>query len=334
MEQGFGRGAEWEFEVVKVLGEGSFSKVVGARKRRKGSGKEGEMVAIKLIKKRMWQENERMKVSVVRELEVLKHIHHPSLISLSASFDTRHHNCLVLEYAEGGELLDFLLDHHKEMSAGLARRIFCELASVLGWMHSIFLVHRDIKLENVLLTARPFPLHEPLPDETLPPLPERFVKLTDFGLSRFIDPTNPMLQTRCGSEEYAAPELIMSKSYDGRQTDSWALGVVLYAILTGSLPFARRKGEGKKHLFRIAKGEFEWPSDPSSEGARLCSPEAKEVVNRLLVRDPSKRATVADLRFMDWMKGWGGPKRLTFRDAWMKRGSEEVDRAVRAEVPF
>ncbi len=149
---------------------------------------------------------------------------------------------------------------------------------------------------------------------------EPLVKLTDFGLSRFIDPSNPLLETRCGSEEYAAPELIIGKKYDGRKTDAWALGVVLYALITGSLPFMEdvsvgangaREGQGeerdpkqrKRHLLRIAKGDLRWPSpandacedqpDPAKCPAsmRLVTPMAKAMVGRLLRRDATKRAT-------------------------------------------
>ncbi|KAL1716728.1 kinase-like domain-containing protein, partial [Schizophyllum commune] len=97
-----------------------------------------------------------------------------------------------------------------------ARKIFSDLSKAVGWMHGVGLVHRDIKLESTF-SYRPL------------------VKLTDFGLSRFIDPDNPLLKTKCGSEAYAAPELVTSTTYtsggyDPRLTDSWACGVVLYAL--------------------------------------------------------------------------------------------------------
>ncbi|EJF62716.1 Pkinase-domain-containing protein, partial [Dichomitus squalens LYAD-421 SS1] len=101
------------------------------------------------------------------------------------------------------------------------RRIWGELCRAVAWMHSVCLVHRDIKLENILLTADPFA--HPLPAHSL-------IKLTDFGLSRFVDPAHPHLTTLCGSDSYAAPELVMGRPYDGRETDAWACGVVLYAL--------------------------------------------------------------------------------------------------------
>ncbi|KAF9484955.1 Pkinase-domain-containing protein, partial [Pholiota conissans] len=119
------------------------------------------------------------------------------------------------------------------------RRIWIELCKAVGWMHGVGLVHRDIKLENILLTAPVFssldPTSPPPTLASLPALPAPFIKLTDFGLSRFVEldahgDAEP-LSTRCGSEAYAAPELVTGGGvYDARKTDAWACGVVLYAL--------------------------------------------------------------------------------------------------------
>lgn len=216
---------------------------------------EGELVALKMMEREPCQQNERMRVSWVREVEVLKHIHHPSLIRFIKSFSTPKHHVLVLERVAGGELFDLLALYQLELAQRewLVRRLFAELANAVGWMHSINLVHRDIKLENIILTRHVFQGLQtgmstdgnggggggggtaPLTPSSLGPIP--LLKLTDFGLSRFIEPTQPLLETRCGSEEYASPELIIGKKYDGRKTDVWAMGVVLYALVCGSLPF-------------------------------------------------------------------------------------------------
>ncbi|KAJ3768110.1 kinase-like domain-containing protein, partial [Lentinula raphanica] len=106
------------------------------------------------------------------------------------------------------------------------RRIFAELCKAVGWLHGVGLVHRDIKLESNYA----FPASAKSP--SLPASSQPLVKLTDFGLSRFIDPAKPLLTTRCGSEAYAAPELVSESAggYDARETDAWACGVVLYAL--------------------------------------------------------------------------------------------------------
>ncbi|KAI0373201.1 kinase-like protein, partial [Pilatotrama ljubarskyi] len=309
------------------------------------SGQEdtGRLVAVKMTARSLCDANSRSRVSFVREVEVLRHIAHPSIVSYLHSFSTPTHHCLVLEHIAGGELLELVDDpqRHARLTEPLVRRIWGELCKAVAWMHSVGLVHRDIKLENILLTADPFA--QPLPASSL-------IKLTDFGLSRFVDPAQPLLTTLCGSESYAAPELVMGRAYDGRETDAWACGVVLYALATRRLPFdappadgqggqsgggipheqrarveadwevqRRKRGERRALLVRIAKGEYSWPepapaspreSGESAEasGEALARSEGiRRMVGRLLVRDPRKRARVAELWEDGWMRGEGAP---------------------------
>lgn len=175
-----------------------------------------------------------------------------------------------------------------------------------------------------MFTINPFDLANPSdPNGKIPvdALPTRLVKLTDFGLARFIDPASPRLETRCGSESFAAPEIIMGMPYDGRDTDAWAVGVILFALVTCELPFDRTPSEGnssafshrspayrspetdensrRKQLMRIARGAYQWPADKGSEGV-------KRVVAKLLVRDPARRSRI-DRTLWDelWMNGPG-----------------------------
>uniref|UniRef100_V5GFV6 Protein kinase n=2 Tax=Kalmanozyma brasiliensis (strain GHG001) TaxID=1365824 RepID=V5GFV6_KALBG len=292
-----------------------------------------EVVALKMLDREPCNNNERLKVSWVREVEVLKHISHPNLVRFITSFSTPSRHTLVLEQVAGGELFDALMSNFDLFAQRewLVRVIYTELANAIGWMHHINLVHRDIKLENILLTVDLFAAAgASLRPHHLPKGP--LIKLTDFGLSRFIDPSNPLLETRCGSEEYAAPELIIGKKYDGRKTDAWALGVVLYALVTGSLPFMEdvnvgvngaREGHGeerdpkqrKRHLLRIAKGDLRWPAAGNDACAdqpdasvcppnmRLVTPVAKAMVARLLRRDANKRATPWETWDEQWLLG-------------------------------
>ncbi|KAI0333174.1 kinase-like protein [Cubamyces sp. BRFM 1775] len=300
--------------------------------------KTGRLVAVKMTHRSICDANSRSRVSFVREVEVLRHISHPSIVSYLHSFSTPSHHCLVLEHVGGGELLDLIdkPESHACIDEPLVRRIWGELCKAVAWMHSVGLVHRDIKLENILLTTNP--LVRPLPSSSL-------IKLTDFGLSRFIDPAQPQLTTLCGSESYAAPELVMGRAYDGRETDAWACGVVLYALAMRRLPFdsvppngagieheqqmraeadwevqRRKKGERRALLVRIAKCEYSWPEpEPGSSsgsesvhggtrGAALAhSAGIRRMVSKLLVRDPSKRARLADLWEDEWMRGEGAP---------------------------
>jgi serine/threonine protein kinase len=187
----------------------------------------------------------------------------------------------------------------------------------------------DTQFPDILLTAHPFPLD---PSRSLDQqLRSPLIKLTDFGLSRFIDLQAPTLRTRCGSEEYAAPELIMGQAYDGRKTDAWALGVVLFALLTSHLPFFSERtaishelpaksasnrlasstgsttpdrSSRRSRLMRIAKAEYTFPDD-----CLLATSAAQAVVDILLVRDPEARARVDDVWELEWMAGTGSPVR-------------------------
>lgn len=150
-------------------------------------------------------------------------------------------------------------------------------------------------------------------------LPQPLVKLTDFGLARFIDPIQPTLTTRCGSELYAAPELVTGSSYDGRQTDAWACGIVLYALAVRCLPFDPKPSENgrdsrRRYLVRIAKCEYTWP-----DAAVLATPDLRRVVERLLVRDPARRAKIVDLWDEEFMRGTGAPSPPWRIDARRKR---------------
>ncbi|KZT03478.1 kinase-like protein [Laetiporus sulphureus 93-53] len=303
---------------------------------------EGRLVAVKMTERALCEKDSRSRVSFVREVEILRHISHPSIISYVHSFSTPSHHCLVLEYVGGGELFDLInnSESHARLDEPLVRRIWGELCKAVGWMHGVGLVHRDIKLENILLTTSIF--SSPLPT---PPSP--LVKLSDFGLSRFIDPAQPLLTTLCGSESYAAPELVTGRPYDGRETDAWACGVVLYALATRRLPFdkprarvasreremgfpqreAKRRDairmERRALLMRIAKAEYSWPEqeeegDGIADGgeeqdgrltgtALVRSQGLRRMVERLLVRDPKKRSKIIDLWEDEWMHGEGAP---------------------------
>ncbi|CAK5281003.1 unnamed protein product [Mycena citricolor] len=292
-------------------------------------------------------QRDRTRVSFVREVEVLRHISHPNITKLLAHLTTPSYHVLVLPYISGGDLLGLVNNDysHRLLGESLLRRMWSELCKAVEWMHGVGLVHRDVKLENVLLTA-PFPFTGAPPSGPL-------IKLTDFGLSRFIDVDAPMLSTRCGSEAYAAPELVISgRKYDGRETDAWACGVVLYALCVRTLPFGegalspgpdakigregglRDSAGARRHwLMCIARGEWEWPrselprmkttsstdSDATvlpeasisdePESYELMGPQlvesagARRIVERLLVRDTTRRAKLSDLWNDDWMLG-------------------------------
>ncbi|KII89359.1 hypothetical protein PLICRDRAFT_175553 [Plicaturopsis crispa FD-325 SS-3] len=281
----------------------------------------GRLVAVKMTSR----SDNRTRVSFVREVEVLRHISHPMIVAHLAAFTSPTHHVLVLEHLPGGELFDLVNADaaHANLGEHTVRRMWSELCKAVAWMHGVGLVHRDIKLENILLTTAP--------SDPVPPPPYPLIKLTDFGLARFIDPAAPQLTTRCGSESYAAPELVIpGQPYDGRETDAWACGVVLYAMATRRLPFGEDvhdhdgvqredagTGRGRRRwLMRIAKGEYTWPQDVDSPWSNPLSTDAelygtdmglsaglRRVVDRLLQRDTSRRARVRDVLAEEWTGG-------------------------------
>lgn len=326
------------YKIISLLGTGAFSKVLLAKP---NNDTNSVSVALKMIACEPWKVDERMRVSWVREAETLKRISHPCIVSFHRAFRTPKHYTLVLEAVPGDELFELLSQHHAQVSQRewLVRRIFGELANAVHWMHSIHLVHRDIKLENIMLTRKLFTASSTLTPWELGPMP--LIKITDFGLARFVK-EGQLLETRCGSEEYAAPELILGKMYDGCKTDLWAMGVVLYAMITGAIPFlssgpqettepnnssfkdSRERNdraygdsgrERKAHLLRIVKCELYWPDkindmcqDVPSDGDgwdfdpsnRLVTPRAQHIITRFLRRDPGKRASCREL----WQDPW------------------------------
>ncbi|KAF8191541.1 kinase-like domain-containing protein [Mycena galopus ATCC 62051] len=273
-------------------------------------------------------QRDRTRVSFVREVEVLRHIAHPNITTLLTHLTTPSFHVIVLPYLPGGDLLGLVNSDaaHGALGEGLLRRMWSELCKAVGWMHGVGLVHRDVKLENILLTT-PFPFA----DGAAPPSGP-LIKLTDFGLSRFIDTAAPLLSTRCGSEAYAAPELVISgRRYDARETDAWACGVVLYALCGRRLPFgegaagvggvgpavgvdgevgaarigreggAREGAAARRHwLMTIARGEYEWPAPPSPPLANGDSGDsASTLMGPRLVESEGARGVVARLLVRD-----------------------------------
>ncbi|KAI8073091.1 kinase-like domain-containing protein [Gongronella butleri] len=273
----------WKFRILRLLGAGAFASVYLALDTDTGD----KTSAIKMIRKENMLQNLRVKSSIEREVAVLQHLHHPGIVRLQATMEIEHHVCLVLEYVEGGELFDFvqekrMLDVNGNVDEPLVRGLFVQLADVVQWMHTQNVVHRDLKIENVLLST----------DDN----GQATLKITDFGLARVIDPAQPMLTTRCGSEEYAAPEIVQGIGYDGRKTDTWALGIILYALLVASLPFKSKNGSSSvTHLFyQIMEATLRWPKTLALSDA------AKQVVQALLMRRPEQRIALADLPQLPW----------------------------------
>ena len=224
-----------DYILGQTLGEGEFGKVKMGWKR---DG--GVQVAIKLIRRETLGNNPSRLPKIYREIAILRGLQHPNIVRLHEMVETERHIGIILEYASGGELFDYILQH-RFLKDNAARRLFAQLVSGVGYLHKAGIVHRDLKLENLLLDrnrniiitdfgfANTFNPNDELPEEIEYKLTDRdFVK--KMGLEQITDGhrRGDLMQTSCGSPCYAAPELVVSDSlYTGRKVDVWSCGVIL-----------------------------------------------------------------------------------------------------------
>ncbi|KAK0719861.1 kinase-like domain-containing protein [Lasiosphaeris hirsuta] len=327
---------------LRMLGQGTFSRVMLATSQVTSETDEEDyqsglqtpeplprydrrtLVAVKVCEHgpRGGASEDRIEMSLKRELSIMQSLHHPSLIHLKAwnIEDTR--AILVLSYCAGGDLFDVASGHRELLSPGLLRRIFAEIVGAVRYLHAEKIVHRDIKLENVLVNLPPSELSSTTDWTTYP---HSVITLTDLGLSRRIA-DDEKLETRCGSDDYAAPEVIMGQPYDGRATDAWSLGVLLYALLESRLPFDPHPAVGDHAMqmrmrsrtsHRIARVEWRWieygvhdgegegEGDHEADVARFAERGllgAMEVVEALLKRARS-RWPLAKVAETEWVGG-------------------------------
>lgn len=308
-----------KFRQLRQLGQGTFSRVMLATSERIPAHPTPEieehldsnrLVAVKIVEHGPagGADEERIETSLKREVEMLKSVSHPSLVHLKACEYQPSRALLVLTYCPGGDLFELASHNRKILHPPLVQRIFSELVGAVRHLHKNWIVHRDIKLENVLVNTRDL---ENLADPTTHPTP--LITLTDLGLSRRVPepPASPLLQTRCGSEDYAAPEILLGQPYDGRQTDAWALGVLLYALMEGRLPFDAPPGkpDRSRNTHRIARCDWIWCRFGDEDGEWDYSrPQAVEyegarpVVEGLLKKIRMGRLALEDVEGMEWVR--------------------------------
>ncbi|KAF2448678.1 kinase-like protein [Karstenula rhodostoma CBS 690.94] len=329
---------------VRQLGQGTFSKVWLATSEKRSANDPldeatldpRKLVAIKVVEHGPagGADEERVELSLTREVEMLRSVSHPSLVHLRAFDNGASQALLVLTYCPGGDLFDVANTNRELLGVDLVQRIFAELVSATRYLHNKLVVHRDIKLENVLLN---------IPVSTVPLLKNPrshlypIATLTDLGLSRRIPapPESPLLATRCGSEDYAAPEILLGQPYDGRQTDAWALGVLLYALMEGRLPFDSPPGRPvrSRPAHRIARCDWmwirfgdddgEWDTEKGKEweGARAC-------VESLLKKVSRGRKSLEDIEKMEWVQNGiqvDGGVRRRLEDEEVNQGTPDIN---------
>ncbi|KAM6917010.1 MAP/microtubule affinity-regulating kinase 3a isoform 10-T10 [Lycodopsis pacificus] len=258
------------YRLLKTIGKGNFAKVKLAR-----HILTGREVAIKIIDKTQLNPNSLQKL--FREVRIMKILNHPNIVKLFEVIETERTLYLVMEYASGGEVFDYLVAHGR-MKEKEARAKFRQIVSAVQYCHQKHIVHRDLKAENLLLDA------------------DMNIKIADFGFSNEFTMGNK-LDTFCGSPPYAAPELFQGKKYDGPEVDVWSLGVILYTLVSGSLPF---DGQNLKELReRVLRGKYRIPFYMSTD--------CENLLKRFLVLNPSKRGTLEQI----------------MKDRWINAGFEE-----------
>ncbi|KAJ3145874.1 hypothetical protein HDU86_000601 [Geranomyces michiganensis] len=280
--------------ILKTLGSGAFSHVKLAVHAR-----DGVRVAIKMLEKVPSSSEHaaaaggaaahaHLASQARNEASIISSLNHPNIVRLLTTFETDRYSCLVLEYVPNSDLYDLITNHSTSLTPQFVRRIFRELVSAVAYLHAQNIAHCDLKIENILVDS------------------DAGVKVTDFGLAQRFEPDGPPLTTRCGSEEYAAPELIQALPYDGRKIDVWALGIVLFTLLTNEMPFTHRPGERPRRMFhRIARGDYAFPliSDGNGSGRQPADDMAKDLVKRMLTTNPAKRITAEEILRHPYLTG-------------------------------
>uniref|UniRef100_A0A8C7JI60 non-specific serine/threonine protein kinase n=1 Tax=Oncorhynchus kisutch TaxID=8019 RepID=A0A8C7JI60_ONCKI len=239
------------YRLLKTIGKGNFAKVKLARHIL--TGKEVRLD---------W---------LFREVRIMKGLNHPNIVQLFEVIETENTLYLIMEYASGGEVFDYLVSHGR-MKEKEARAKFRQVRPALGYLHL------SLQAENLLLDA------------------DSNIKIADFGFSNEFTMGNK-LDTFCGSPPYAAPELFQGKKYDGPEVDIWSLGVILYTLVSGSLPF---DGQNLKELReRVLRGKYRVPFYMSTD--------CEGILRRFLVLNPTKRCTLEQIMNDKWINsGYDG----------------------------
>lgn len=254
------------YTVGKEIGQGTFGKVkLGVH------NLTSEKVAIKVLEKAKIADVADVE-RVAREIYILKLIRHQNLIQLYDIIDTPKKIYLIMEFAPGGELFDYIVSN-KKLKEKDACKFFQQIISGIEYLHKVNIVHRDLKPENLLLDH------------------EKNIKFVDFGLSNIYKNTE-LLKTACGSPCYAAPEMIAGKRYVPIGVDIWSSGVILYAMVCGYLPF--EDPNTSKLYKKILAGDYECP--------KFITTEVRDLIKSILTTDPEKRITIAQIKAHPWFR--------------------------------
>ncbi|XP_037725420.1 serine/threonine-protein kinase SIK2-like isoform X3 [Drosophila subpulchrella] len=252
------------YDIERTIGKGSFAVVKLAWHRIARIE-----VAIKIIDKSQLDQTDLQNVYL--EVEIMKDLKHPHIIKLYQAMETKKMIYIVTEYASQGDIFDYMIKYGR-MPESTARHKFWQIISAVEYLHNKGIVHRDLKAENLLLDRN------------------MNIKIADFGLSNHFEP-GELLATWCGSAPYAAPESFERKQYSGPEFDIWTLGVVLYVLVSGALPFDGPTIQSLRD--RVLSGRFRTPFFMSSE--------CEHLIRHILVLEPTRRYTIEQIKGHRWM---------------------------------
>ena len=254
------------YKYGRLLGKGAFGKVNLAL-----HVLTGRLVAIKSINKtKLLNERQRRKIQI--ETSIMKTLSKSNnIVKIYETYETKKHYCIVMEEICAGDLLSYIKKRGKLIEQ-VAKFIFKQIVLTLQYIHNHNIVHRDIKLDNILIDL------------------DNNIKICDFGVSKIVKNNESMLE-QCGTPAYIAPEILLNRGYEGYGVDIWSAGVVLYAMLSGTVPF---KGNNIKDLHDlIIKGEYAPIKDISKEASHL--------IKSIFEVDPKKRITTKDILVHPWL---------------------------------
>ncbi|SCU89769.1 LANO_0D06326g1_1 [Lachancea nothofagi CBS 11611] len=249
------------WKLGKTLGKGSSGRVRLAK-----NMETGKLAAVKIVPKAKSSRPSALPYGIEREIIIMKLISHPNVMGLYEVWENKFELFLVLEYVDGGELFDYLVSRGR-LPEIEAIHYFRQIIEGTAYCHGFNICHRDLKPENLLLDKK-----------------NKRIKIADFGMAA-LQTSNRLLETSCGSPHYASPEIVMGKSYNGGPSDVWSCGIILFALLTGHLPF--NDDNIKRLLLKVQSGNFQMP--------QAISAEAKDLLSKILVVDPQKRLSINEI---------------------------------------
>jgi len=254
------------YQVLQTIGQGGFSVIYLAY-----DPSCGRFRAIKSLSKDKLN-SEKAIQHFQQEIDTMTIIHHKSLVNVYDVFDDPENYYIVMDYCEGGDLFDYVITHGR-ISESEAAVVFRQIVEGVATCHSFSVAHRDIKLENILIDTFPH------------------IRIADFGLCGYIQ-EDRLMSTFCGSLTYCAPECISRQDYDGRISDIWSMGIVLYSLVTGENPW--KTSNQTIVMQKIMQGQISFPGYLSSA--------CKNLLQKMLKTEPYERITLQKIAEHPWLE--------------------------------